>query len=99
MEPNRIYVHYNGWGRRWDEWVDVNSPRIAVFRTYTVGSSTQDYMSPYPVSEPDADLERETVDMNDVINDEYSDRINDRIWQTKECQKDCLQIIRHHEIV
>ncbi|KAM3131610.1 hypothetical protein pb186bvf_016274 [Paramecium bursaria] len=69
VEGNRIFVHYNGWGRRWDEWVEVDSPRIAVFRTYTVGSSTQDYMSPFPVSEPDADLERETVDMNDFIFD------------------------------
>lgn len=29
---NKVYVHYNGWGSRWDEWIDMNSPRIAIFR-------------------------------------------------------------------
>ena len=36
MRANQIFVHYNGWGARWDEWIDKDSPRIAVFRTYTV---------------------------------------------------------------
>ena len=31
-----IFVHYNGWGTRWDEWISMNSPRIAPFRTHTV---------------------------------------------------------------
>lgn len=38
VHENQVYVHYNGWGRRWDEWIDMNSPRIAAFRTYTVQS-------------------------------------------------------------
>ena len=36
VNESQVYVHYNGWGRRWDEWIDMNSPRIAAFRTYTV---------------------------------------------------------------
>ena len=32
LQNNQVYVHYNGWGNRWDEWLDMNSPRIALFR-------------------------------------------------------------------
>lgn len=32
-DRKRIKVHYNGWGVRWDETIDVNSSRIARFRT------------------------------------------------------------------
>lgn len=38
IKDNMVFVHYNGWGRRWDEWIDIDSNRIAIFRTYTVGS-------------------------------------------------------------
>ena len=31
-----VFVHYNGWGSRWDEWIPNNSPRIAALRTFTV---------------------------------------------------------------
>jgi hypothetical protein len=48
-------VHYNGWDHRWDEWIDIDSPRIALFRTYTVGSLSQEFMSPVPVNEPDSE--------------------------------------------
>lgn len=58
VEPHAIFVHYNGWGRRWDEWVSKDSPRIATFRTYTVGSAHCDFMSPTPNNDPDADLLR-----------------------------------------
>ena len=30
-----VYVHYNGWPSRWDEWIPVDSPRLAPFRTRT----------------------------------------------------------------
>jgi hypothetical protein len=32
----RVYVHYNGWPVRWDEWLDFASPRLAPFRTRTL---------------------------------------------------------------
>jgi hypothetical protein len=32
VRNNQVYVHYNGWGTRWDEWIDFNSPRIAAFK-------------------------------------------------------------------
>lgn len=32
VRNNEAYVHYNGWGTRWDEWIDFSSPRIASFK-------------------------------------------------------------------
>lgn len=32
VRGNYAQVHYNGWVSRWDEWIDMNSPRIAPFR-------------------------------------------------------------------
>jgi hypothetical protein len=32
VRNNQAFVHYNGWGTRWDEWIDFNSPRIAAFK-------------------------------------------------------------------
>jgi len=32
IQNNKAYVHYNGWGNRWDEWIDMNSARIKPFR-------------------------------------------------------------------
>jgi hypothetical protein len=32
IRGNQAYVHYNGWGTRWDEWIDFSSPRIANFK-------------------------------------------------------------------
>ena len=32
----QVFVHYNGWTTRWDEWLPATSPRLAPFRTHTV---------------------------------------------------------------
>jgi hypothetical protein len=32
VRGNQVYVHYNGWGTRWDEWIDCDSSRIASFK-------------------------------------------------------------------
>ena len=45
---DKVYVHYNGWGERWDEWIDMSSDRIAFFRTHTVQNAYGNYMSPCP---------------------------------------------------
>ncbi|CAD8052057.1 unnamed protein product [Paramecium sonneborni] len=69
VEQNRIFIHYNGWGNRWDEWIDIQSPRIAIFRTYTVGSINQEFLSPNPVSDPDCEVEKQEIDMHKFIFD------------------------------
>lgn len=55
VNETQVYVHYNGWGRRWDEWIDMNSPRIATFRTHTVQSPYSMFMSPNPCHPLDGD--------------------------------------------
>ncbi len=32
VQNNKAYIHYFGWGNRWDEWIDMNSVRIKSFR-------------------------------------------------------------------
>lgn len=55
IRENEIFIHYNGWGRRWDEWIDMNSQRLAPFRTYTVQSPYSMFMSPHPSHSLDGD--------------------------------------------
>jgi len=35
-EGPQIYVHYNGWPDRWDEWIDNSSPRVLPLHTKTL---------------------------------------------------------------
>ena len=50
----RAYIHYNGWGTRWDEWIHLDSERICAFRTHTIQSAASNYLSPNPSVPPDA---------------------------------------------
>ena len=54
MRANQVFVHYNGWGVRWDEWIDRDSPRIAAFRAHTVQNPKSNYLCPYPNVLPDS---------------------------------------------
>lgn len=56
--PSQVYVHYNGWGSRWDEWIDNGSHRIAPFRTHTVQSAQSLTLSPSPAQPVDGDSSR-----------------------------------------
>lgn len=49
------YVHYNGWPSRWDEWIEVGSPRIQPFRTHTRQSLQAQMLSPLPNTPLDAE--------------------------------------------
>lgn len=59
VDGDRIYVHYNGWGARWDEWIEQSSPRIAPFRTHTVQNAYSFYMSPAPQNNLDGTTTQE----------------------------------------
>eukprot|EP00501_MAST-03F_sp_TOSAG23-6_P000246 GSMAST32.ASY1.ANO1.252.1 assembled CDS len=45
-----LYIHYNGWPSRWDEWIPMDSNRVAPFRTKTRKASAGPFMSPSPTS-------------------------------------------------
>lgn len=57
VENNKAFVHYNGWGPRWDEWIDFSSPRMRNFKVYTVQSPSSIFMSPYPGIPCDSNIE------------------------------------------
>jgi len=40
---DQVKIHYNGWGARWDEWIEMSSPRISFFRNKTVQPHTTFY--------------------------------------------------------
>jgi len=50
---NMVFVHYNGWPSRWDEWIDAQSARIQPLRAKTFQSISAPMHSPYPVVTPD----------------------------------------------
>lgn len=56
-----VRVHYNGWPRRWDEWLDSGSPRIQPLRTHTIQAINSPMHSAHLISAPDAeDLQPQT---------------------------------------
>ena len=56
IKENKVYIHYNGWGTRWDEWIDMDSERIMPFRFYTKQTTFSNYNSPFPNVKPDANV-------------------------------------------
>lgn len=49
-DSSAVYIHYNGWGARWNEWIPMNSPRIMPFRFHTRQITVTNYNSPFPNS-------------------------------------------------
>lgn len=33
-EPLKVFVHYWGWLAKWDRWIDIRSPDLALLHTY-----------------------------------------------------------------
>ena len=57
VQNNKAYVHYNGWGARWDEWIEFSSPRMRNFKTYTLQTPLAFSESPYPAIPCDSNIE------------------------------------------
>lgn len=70
VRDDQIKVHYNGWGARWDEWIEMSSSRIAFFRNKTVQPHTTFYLSPVPQSRLSGNpenLEAPNNDRNEIF--------------------------------
>ncbi|KAF4027519.1 hypothetical protein GN244_ATG20864 [Phytophthora infestans] len=50
VADGKVLIHYHGWPTRWDEWIDVDSDRIAAFRTRTLHAQNTQRMSPTPTA-------------------------------------------------
>lgn len=66
IKDNRVYIHYNGWGTRWDEWIDMDSDRIMPFRYYTKQTTFSNYNCPFPNVKPDANVNIYNQNTNDA---------------------------------
>lgn len=56
IKDNKAYVHFYGWGNTFNEWIKTDSPRLALFRTYTLQSPFSKYYSPFPNKKEDGGL-------------------------------------------
>ena len=74
VKENKVYIHYNGWGTRWDEWIDMDSDRIMPFRFHTKQTSFSNYISPFPNIKPDANV---SVYNQSDTNHQFYDFFND----------------------
>ena len=53
---NSAFIHYNGWGERWDEWIPFDSLRIMPFRYHTSQTNITNFQSPFPKAKPVSNL-------------------------------------------
>lgn len=67
VKEDKVYIHYNGWGTRWDEWIEMGSNRIRPFRYYTQQTRIYNYHSPYPNYKPDADVNMQSNNSSDFF--------------------------------
>jgi hypothetical protein len=37
VKQDKVFIHYNGWPSRWDEWIPIDSKRLAPVHTHTNG--------------------------------------------------------------
>ena len=62
-----LYIHYNGWANRWDEWIDINSPRIAPFRTHTIQYPSTQMLEPFPNIKETCEKQGNTLQISTVV--------------------------------
>jgi len=46
VDGNQIKVHFIGWNTMWDEWIDIESPRLAAFTPAKSAAPPRDLMAP-----------------------------------------------------
>lgn len=61
INENQVLIHYNGFSKKWDTWMPMNSPHILPFRTNTVQSHKSMYLSPVPRTKLDGDLNGQSL--------------------------------------
>jgi len=98
IKDNRVYIHYNGWGTRWDEWIDMDSDRIMPFRYYTKQTTFSNYNSPFPNVKPDANVN--VFNQNDSNQQhQFYDFFNDLENCLNHCKKFYEKINENREFI
>jgi len=75
LKDDKVYVHYNGWGTRWDEWIEMKSDRIMPFRYYTKQRTFSNYNCAFPNVKPDANVN--IYNTNDNSENQFYDIFSD----------------------
>lgn len=86
---NKAFFHYIGTSSLEDEWINLDSPRIAIFRTHTVQFPFNRYYSPFPNTNDNNNslLRLEKCDeplLNLFEISEFIDNIKDKIQTIKD---------------
>lgn len=98
IKDNRVYIHYNGWGTRWDEWIDMDSDRIMPFRYYTKQTTISNYNTPFPNVKPDANVN--VYNQNDLNQQhQFYDFFNDLDNCLNQCKKFYEKINENREFI
>ena len=97
LKDNRAYIHYNGWGTRWDEWIDMESDRIMPFRYYTKQTTFYNYNSPFPNVKPDANVN--VYNQNDNQQHQFYDFFNDLSTSFDYCRNIFEKINANREFI
>jgi len=86
IKENKIFIHFFGWGNTFNEWINKDSPRLALFRTYTLQSPFTKYYSPFPNKKEDGGLILTNVkdfdnfeNLHDLVN--FIDKLRDKIMK------------------
>ena len=75
-DKKKVKIHYNHWDNRWDEWININSPRIMPFRYHTRQNTLTHYNSPSPNQKPDSGITLLSNINNNINNNDINQEIN-----------------------
>lgn len=86
IKENKVFVHFFGWGNSFNEWINIDSARLALFRTYTLQSPFSKYYSPFPNKKEDGSLILTNVkdfdnfeNLHDLVN--FIDKLREKIMK------------------
>jgi len=86
IKENKAFVHFFGWGNSFNEWINIESPRLGLFRTYTLQSPFTKYYSAFPNKKEDGGLILTNVkdfdsfeNLHDLVN--FIDKLREKIMK------------------
>ena len=65
---NKGLFHFIGWSNELNEWINLDSPRICLYRTHTIQSPYSRFFSPFPNKKDDSsNISINNIGINDVF--------------------------------
>lgn len=86
IKDNKAFVHFFGWGNSFNEWINIDSNRLALFRTYTLQSPFTKYYSSFPNKKEEGGLILTNLkdfdnfeNLHDLVN--FIDKLREKIMK------------------